>query len=338
MTRLDTEGTTAETPEEALPDGPTDLSRRSWWSVLKRTVAQFRRDNATDWAAALTYYSVLSLFPGILVLTAILGLLGRSATQSLIDNLNSVAPGQAHDLLVSSIHQLQGSKAVSGPLAIVGLAGALWSASGYVGAFMRASNAIYSMPEGRPIWKLAPLRLAITIVLIVLVAVCSLGIALTGGVAGRVGHLLGIGSVGVTVWDIAKWPVLIALISLAIAVLYWIAPNVRQPSFRWFSPGGVLAVVVWAVASAGFAFYVANFGSYNKTYGSLGAVIVFLVWLWLTNLAVLLGAELNAELTHVREIEGGRAEESSPFLPPRDTKSMAQDQKSSVSAATDRDE
>jgi membrane protein len=334
MTRPDADGTAADTP----PESPTDLSRRSWWSVLKRTVAEFRRDNATDWAAALTYYSVLSLFPAILVLTAILGLLGRSATQSLIDNLNSVAPGQAHDLLVNSIRQLQGAKAVSGPLAIIGLAGAVWSASGYVGAFMRASNAIYGMPEGRPIWKIAPLRLAITIVLIILVAVCSLGIGVTGGIADRVGHLLRVGSAGVTVWEIAKWPVLVLLISLAIAMLYWISPNVRQPRFRWFSPGGVLAVLVWAIASAGFAFYVANFGSYNKTYGSLGAVIVFLVWLWITNLAVLLGAELNAELVHARAIEGGEPEENSPFLPPRDTRAMPDAQRSAVESATDRDD
>lgn len=314
----------------ATPEGPTDLSRRSWWGVLRRTIAEFRRDDATDWAAALTYYSVLSLFPGILVLTAILGLVGHSATQALIDNLQALGPGQARNLLVTAIHQLQGARAASGPLAIVGLAGALWTASGYVGAFMRASNAIYDMPEGRPMWKVAPLRVGITLVLVVLLAVCALGVVVTGTVADHVGRMLGVGSFGVTVWGIAKWPVLVVLVSLAIAVLYWMAPNVAQPGFRWLRPGALLAVLVWAIASAGFAFYVANFGNYNRIYGSLGAVIVFLVWLWITNLAVLIGAEFDAELARGRAMQGGRPAGDEPFLPPRDTKAMAADVRSEV--------
>jgi membrane protein len=330
MTRAASAAGTTGAASGAVPAGPTDLPRRSWWAVLKRTVAEFRRDDVTDRAAALTYYSVLSLFPGILVLTAVLGVLGHSATQSLIDNLNSIGPGQARDLLVNSLHQIQGSKRASGPLAIVGLVGAVWSASGYIGAFMRASNAIYDIPEGRPLWKLAPLRVAVTVALVLLLAVCALGVVVTGSVAGHVGRLLGIGSAGVTAWDIAKWPVLVILISLAIAVLYWISPNVRQPGFRWFSPGGLLAVLVWAVASAGFAFYVANFGSYNKTYGSLGGVIVFLVWLWLTNVAVLLGAEFDAELARGRNIEAGQSADDEPFLPPRDTRAMSADVRSEV--------
>lgn len=325
---------TTATVGGATPEGPTDLSRRSWWGVLRRTVAEFRRDDATDWAAALTYYSVLSLFPGILVLTAILGLVGHSATQALIDNLQSLGPGQARSLLVTAIHQLQGARTTSGPLAIVGLAGALWTASGYVGAFMRASNAIYDMPEGRPMWKVAPLRVGITLVLVVLLAVCALGVVVTGTVAEHLGRMLGVGSVGVTVWGIAKWPVLVVLVSLAIAVLYWIAPNVRQPGFRWFSPGALLAVLVWMIASAGFAFYVGNFGNYNKIYGSLGAVIVFLVWLWITNLAVLIGAEFDAELARGRAMEGGQPADEEPFLPPRDTKAMAADVRSEVESET----
>jgi membrane protein len=320
----------------ALPAGPTDLTRRSWWAVLKRTIAEFRSDNCTDWAAALTYYSMLSLFPGLIVLTAVLGLLPRSATQSLIDSLGAVGPGQVSGLLVSSLRQLQGTRSFAGPLAIVGLVGAVWTASGYVGAFMRASNAIYEVPEGRPLWKLAPLRVAVTLVMVVLLALCALGIVITGGIADRIGHLLGIGSVGVLVWNIAKWPVLVVLVSFAIALLYWLAPNVRQPGFRWFSPGGLLAVLVWAVASAGFAFYVANFGSYNKIYGSLAGVIVFLVWLWITNIAVLLGAEFDAELARGRNIEGGQPPDEEPFLPPKDTRAMRADVRAEVESESER--
>jgi membrane protein len=303
------------------PEGPTDLSRRSWWLVLKRTVKQFIADNLTDWAAALTYYGVLSLFPAIIVLTSLLGLLGPAATQTLIDNVSQVVPGQGRTIIVDAIRGLQQSQA-TGPLAIIGLLGALWTASGYIGAFMRASNSIYEMPEGRPLWKTLPLRVGLTLLVVVVLAACALGIVATGGIADRLGHVLGIGSTGVLVWEIAKWPVIAILVSLVVALLYWASPNVKQPGFRWLSPGGLLAVLVWAVASAGFGFYVANFGSYNKTYGSLGGVIAFLVWLWISNIAILLGAELDAELARGRRMESGQPEGREPFLPPRDTQSM----------------
>ena len=187
---------------------------------------------------------------------------------------------------------------------------------------MRASNAIYEMPEGRPVWKTVPLRVGLTLAVIVLLAFSAVGVVATGAVADRAGQMLGIGSTGVLVWDIAKWPVIAALVSLAFALLYWASPNVKHPGFRWLSPGGVLAVVVWVLASAGFAFYVANFGSYNKTYGSLGGVIGFLVWLWISNIAILLGAELDAELARGQRIEAGQPAEQEPFLPPRDTRAM----------------
>ena len=313
------------------PEGPGDLSKRSWGAVLKRTFKQFGRDNLTDWAAALTYYGVLSLFPGIIVLTAILGLLGPDKIQTVIDNINQVVPGQGKDILVGAIKELTGSRSLAGPLAILGLLGALWSASGYIGAFMRASNAIYGMPEGRPVWKTIPLRVALTIGIVVLLAACALGVVATGSVARRIGDLIGLGSTGVLVWEIAKWPVIALLVSLAFALLYWVGPNVRLPGFKWLTPGGVLAVVLWVLASAGFALYVANFGSYNKTYGSLAGVIVFLVWLWISNLAILLGAELDAELARGRTIEAGRAEDQEePFLPPRDTKAMDDDEAAAV--------
>ena len=318
------------------PEGPGELSRRSWWAVLKRTVQQFGRDNLTDWAAALTYYGVLSIFPGMVVLTAILGLLGPGAIQTVIDNVNQVVPGQGKDIIVGAIRELAGSRSLAGPLAIIGLLGALWSASGYIGAFMRAGNAIYGMPEGRPLWKVLPIRVLLTVGIVVLLALCALGVVATGSVARRIGDLIGLGSTGVLVWEIAKWPVIAVLVSLAFALLYWVGPNVRQPSFKWLTPGGLLAVVLWVLASAGFALYVANFGSYNKTYGSLAGVIVFLVWLWISNLAVLLGAELDAELARGRGIEAGREAEEEPFLPPRDTKAMDDDEAAEVAKESER--
>jgi membrane protein len=306
----------------SAPESPTDLQTRSWFSVLKRTVREFREDALTDWAAALTYYAVLAIFPALIVLVSTLGLIGESATDPLIENLNQVAPGPAKEIFTDAIRNLQSSQGSAGLLFVVGLAGALWSASGYVAAFMRASNAIYEIEEGRPIWKTLPVRIGLTVALLVLVAVSAVAVVITGGLAEEVGDLIGLGSTAVTVWDIAKWPVLLVLVSFMFALLYWAAPNVKQPGFRWISPGGLLAVLLWVVASAAFAFYVSNFGSYNKTYGALGGVIVFLVWLWISNIAVLLGAEFNAELERGRAIEAGQPADQEPFMEPRDTRKM----------------
>jgi membrane protein len=310
---------------DRAPDEPTDLGRRGWWAALKRTVREFKEDNLTDWAAALTYYGVLAIFPALIVLVSILGLVGESATQPLIDNLGTVAPGPAKEIFTSAIKNLQGDQGAAGVLFIIGILGALWSASGYVAAFMRASNSIYDMEEGRPIWKTLPVRVSLTLVLLVLLAVTTLAVVLTGGLAQKVGDLIGLGDTAVTAWNIAKWPVLLLVVSLMFALLYWAAPNVKQPGFRWVSPGGILAVVGWLIASGAFAFYVGNFGSYNKTYGALGGVIVFLVWLWISNIMILLGAEFNAELERGRAIQGGmRPEDREPFAEPRDTRKMEQ--------------
>lgn len=300
------------------PEGPSDLRWRSWWGVLRRTVTQFLDNNITDWAAALTYYSVLSIFPGLLVLTALLGLLGPGATQSLIDTIQEMGPGSGKQMLIDAIGELQGSRGLAGPLAVLGLGSALWTASGYIGAFIRAANAIYRTEEGRPFWKTVPLQIGLTALVMVLAAICATGVVATGAIAERIGHWLSVGRAGVLVWDIAKWPVLAILVSLMIALLYWAAPNARQLGFRWLTPGSVLAVLVWIAASAGFAVYAANFSSYNKVYGSLAAAVVFLVWLWLSNVAVLLGAAFDAELARGRRIEQGQPAEQEPVLPPRD--------------------
>jgi membrane protein len=301
--------------ERREPDQPSDLPRGAWAGVLKRTFREFQADNLTDLAAALTYYGVLAIFPMLLV--SILGLIGHSATQPLIDNLGKVAPGPAKQIFTSAIQNIQSSRGTAGILFVVGLAAALWSASGYVAAFMRASNIVWDVEEGRPIWKTIPVRLAVTLVTVVLLTLSAVAVVLTGALAKKVGDLIGVGQSAVTAWDIAKWPVLLLVVALILAILYYAAPNVRHPGFRWVTPGGVLAVLLWVVASAAFAFYVANFSSYNKTYGALASVVVFLIWLWVTNTVILLGAELDAEIARGRQIEGGHPPEREPFLPPR---------------------
>jgi membrane protein len=291
--------------------------------TLKRTVHEFREDNLTDWAAALTYYGVLAIFPALLALVSVLGLVGDSATQPLIDNLGKVAPGPAQDIFTSAIKNLQKSQGAAGVAFVVGLAVALWSASGFVAAFMRASNAIYDVEEGRPIWKTLPTRVGTTLVLLLMLALVAIGVTLTGGLARQLGNLIGVGGTAIDVWNIVKWPVILFVVMSMFAFLYWAAPNVKQPKFKLISPGGILAVLLWILASAGFAFYVAEFASYNKTYGALGGVIVFLVWLWISNIAVLLGAEFNAELERGRQIEAGKAADEEPFLEPRDARKTA---------------
>jgi membrane protein len=286
--------------------------------VLKRTFREYREDNLTDLAAALTYYGVLAIFPMLIVLVSILGLIGRSATQPLIENLGKVAPGPAREIFTSAIKNVQSGKGTAGILFIVGLAGGLWSASAYIAGFMRASNIVWDVGEGRPIWKIIPLRLAVTLVTVVLLTVSAVAVVLTGGLAKEVGDVIGVGSSAVTIWDIAKWPVLVLVVSLMLSILYYASPNVRHPGFRWITPGSVLAVLLWIVASAAFAFYVASFASYNKTYGALGGVVAFLVWLWITNTVILLGAELNAEIERGRQIQAGAPADREPFLKPRD--------------------
>jgi membrane protein len=318
-----TESTKTDAPrEERAPDDPTDLPMGSWGDALRRTVGEFQDDNLTDWAAALTYYSILAIFPALLALVSVVGLLGDSTTQSLIDNLSTVAPGPAKDIVTSALENLQKNQGAAGILFVVGLATALWSASGYVAAFMRASNAIYDVGEGRPIWKTLPTRVLITLVLLLMLALVAVGVTFTGGLARQAGNVLGLGSSAVQVWDIAKWPVILIVVMTMFAILYWASPNVRHPKFRWITPGSVVAVLLWIVASAGFALYVASFASYNKTYGALGGVIIFLVWLWLSNIAVLLGAELNAEVERGRQIEAGHPVDEEPFLEPRDTRKL----------------
>lgn len=306
--------------ERAAPDTPTDLPKKSWVAVLKGSVREFKDDELTDRAAALTYYGVLALFPALLVLVSMLGLTGKSTTDKVTENVRELVPGSAGDIITRAVDQLQGNAGVGSLMAIVGLVLAVWSASGYVGAFIRSANAVYDMPEGRPVWKLLPMRVGVTVVLLVLAVISSLIVVFSGGLAKQAGDALGIGDTALTVWSIAKWPVLVLLVVLMIAILYWAAPNAKVKGFRWITPGSLLALLIWMVASAGFAVYVANFASYNKTYGTMAGVIVFLVWLWITNLAILLGLEFDAETVRQRAIAGGHPPEEEPYTQPRDTR------------------
>jgi membrane protein len=314
-----------------LPDELTDLSDSSWRGVLKRSLAEFENDNLSDWAAALTYRSVMALAPGLLVLVSILGLLGRSTTNELVDNIGSLAPGGVRSVLTQIIDNVQ-NKGGAGLAVVVGLLVALWSASGYIAAFMRASNAIYEIGEGRPVWKTIPLRLAVALAMVVLIVISAIMVVFTGPLADKVGQAIGLGHTAVSVWDIAKWPVLVVIFSLMLAILYYAAPNAKQPGIQWVSPGGAVAVVIWLIASGLFAVYVANFGSYNKTYGSLASVIIFLIWLWITNLAILVGAEFNAELQHARAIQAGQPADQIPFVEPRDTTKLDDNKQAQATA------
>jgi membrane protein len=289
-------------------------------AAAKRSIQEFKDDFLMDRAAALTYYSIQSIFPALLVLVSLLGLIGKSATQPLISNLTAAAPSSVRHIFVNAIAHLQRSHG-AGLVAVVAILIGLWSASGYVAAFMRASNAIYDVPEGRPVWKTAPLRFGVTLLLIVLLAASALIVVISGGLARHVGQVLGVGSAAITTWNIAKWPVLLILFSLMLAILYWATPNAKH-GFRWVSPGGILAVLLWIIASGLFALYVANFGHYNKVYGSIAGVIIFLIWMWISNVVILLGAEFNAELERGRAMAGGTPPDQEPFVELRDTRRL----------------
>ncbi|GAA4672293.1 YihY/virulence factor BrkB family protein [Nocardioides nanhaiensis] len=317
------EGSAGESGASDAPDSPSELDRRSWRLVARTTVHEFLDDQCTDLAAALTYYAVLALFPAVIALTSLLGLVGQgtSSVETLLEVLDDVGAGSVAEGVREPLLAVSSSGA-AGWAFVLGLAGALWSASGYVNAFSRAMNRIYEIREGRPVWKLRPAMLALTAGLVLLVALTLLLLVVSGPVASAIGGQLGLGDGAVLAWNIAKWPVLLGIVVLVIALLYYLTPNIRQPAFRWISVGAVLALVVWAVASAGFGLYVANFSSYDQTYGALGGVIAFLLWLWITNVALLLGAELDSELERGRELQSGLPAEEQLQLPPRDDRGI----------------
>jgi membrane protein len=299
----------------------------SLFATVKRTATEFNEDNLSDWAAALTYYGLLSLFPALIALVSILGLVAdpQTTTEKVTEIVTQLGPESAADTFSGPIESITSNRGAAGVLFVIGLVVALWSASGYIGAFMRVSSIVYETPEGRPFWKLRPLQMLVALAMVIILALLALALVFTGPVADAVAEPLGIGDAAVTAWDIAKWPVMLAVVVTMIAVLYYATPNVKLRGFRWVTPGSIVAVVTWLIASAAFALYVANFGSYDKTYGALGGVVVMLIWLWITNLALLFGHELNAERERSRELTEGQARaEKEIQLPPR---SEPQDQR-----------
>ena len=307
--------------DPSKPESPTDLSKPSILYVLRKTAREFSTDQCPDLAAALTYYAVLSLFPALVVVVSLLGVFGQGqrTTDAVLQIVGQLGPASAVDTLRTPIQQLVESPSAGFAL-IVGILGALWSASGYVGAFSRAMNRIYEVEEGRPVWKLRPIQLLLTLVGLTLAAAVAFMLAVSGPIAAAIGGAIGLGDVAQTIWSIARWPVVLIFVTLAVATLYYAAPNVKQPKFRWISVGAGVAILAWILASVLFGFYVGNFGSYNKTYGALAGVVVFLLWLWITNLALLFGAELDAELERGRQLQAGIAAERDLQLPPRDSR------------------
>lgn len=292
-----------------------------WWATIKRTATEFQEDNLSDWAAALTYYGLLSLFPALIAMVSLIGIFGnpKSTTDSLTEIITEIGPKSAAETFKGPIESITKSSGSAGLALILGIAAALWSASAYTGAFMRASNIIYETPEGRPFWKLRPLQILITFVMIVMLTLLAVSLVLTGPIVAAVAGPLGISSTAVDVWNIAKWPVMALVFLLMIALLYYASPNVKMRGFKWVTPGSLVAIFVWIIASALFAFYVANFGSYDKTYGTLGGLIALLVWFWISNLAILFGHQLNAERERSLEIQEERPRaEREIQLEPRD--------------------
>lgn len=313
---------TAPAPDDPRkPDGPTDVTKPSWKYIAKKTLREFTKDKCPDLAAALTYFSVLSIFPAMLAVVSLLGIFGdaQKTTNALLDIVQGFAPGDIVKTLRPVIEDLTSSPAAGFTL-ILGILTALWSASGYVGAFGRALNRVYEVDEGRPFIKFRGTMLAVTVVNMLMVVVIAAMLVLSGPVAEQVGNLIGLGGAFLTVWNIVKWPVMLVLVILAIAILYYATPNVKQPKFRWMSMGSAIALVVFLLASLAFGFYVANFNSYNKTYGAIGGVIIALLWLWILNMSLLFGAEFDAETERGRELQAGIEAEETLQLPPRDTK------------------
>jgi membrane protein len=314
----------APDPDDARkPESPGDLHRRSWFYVLRKTRREFGEDQCTDLAAALTYYSVLALFPAAIAVVSLLGVIGKAqdSVDTVLNVLRPLVSSSTLDTVRPSLEQIAHSQG-AGLALVLGLLGALWSASGYVSAFGRAMNRIYEIDEGRPFWKLRPTMLLVTLLAILLVAVVLVMLIVSGPLATSIGDQIGLGSQALLVWNIAKWPVIALVVMLVVAMLYYATPNVKQPKFRWLSVGAVVAIVIWVLASVAFAFYVATFGSYNKTYGSLAGVIVGLLWIWITNVALLLGAEIDSELERGRQLQAGMPAERDLQLPPRDTRGI----------------
>lgn len=298
---------------------PTKLTADSWKLALKNTLRAVGADQVTDLAAALTYYTVLSVFPALLALVSLIILFGSADTlvPALTDLVNRAAPSDVADFFGQLLEQFLNSPG-AGIALIVGILTALWTASNYMAAFARAMNKIYDVEEGRNAIKLKLQQFALTIAIILGVLIILASAVLGGSVAQAIGDAIGLGDTAVAVWSVARFGVILVVVIAMVALLYWATPNVKQPKFRWVSIGATVAIVLAALVSWAFTFYVGNFASYEATYGALGAIIIGLLWLWLINLSLLFGAELDTEVERVRQLQSGLDAERELQLPPRD--------------------
>nr|WP_269569942.1 YihY/virulence factor BrkB family protein [Leucobacter salsicius] len=305
------------------PEGPTQIESRSWKYILKRTISSFLNNQCLDGAAALTYYAVLALFPALVAIFSLLGVIGQNAkaADAVLGILEQVAPGETATMLRGPLQQLATAPG-AGVALFAGIAVALWSASGYVGAFSRAMNRIYGVEEGRPFWKLRPMQLGVTITVVIAVAISALVLVLSGPMVAALGDVINASQAVQTAWSVLKWPLLAFVVIGLVALLYYATPNAQQPKFRWISPGALLAIIILGVATVGFGFYVTHFSNHDRTYGSLAGVVIFLLWLWIANLALLFGAEFDSELARGRQLQGGVPAEKDLHVAPRDTRQI----------------
>nr|WP_209436350.1 YihY/virulence factor BrkB family protein [Kocuria subflava] len=317
----------AEAPapdNSSKPENPTQVSKRSWKYIFKRSLAEFTQDGCTDLAASLTYFTVLSVFPGLLAVVSLLGVFGQGqqTADAITEFLAGRVPEELNTLLEPTITNLTQATGAGIVALIIGVASGLWTASGYVGAFSRAMNRVYDVSEGRTFIKHKASMLAVTLFVVVTVVLIFLMVLLSGSIARTLGDAIGLGETSVMVWNIAKWPVVLLLLILLVAVLYYATPNVQQPKFKWVSPGAVFAIIGVIVAAVGFSIYATQFASQADTYGVIGGVILGLLGIWIFNNVLLFGAEIDAELQRGRELEAGLPSEEMLHLPPRDVKAV----------------
>lgn len=315
--------TTPPAPDDASKASwPTEIRKETWVYLLRRTVHEFGQDGGIDVAAGLTFFAVLSVFPAALAIVSLIGIVGngRATVDRLLALLSQVVPSAVTETLRQPLEGIA-TTSTANITFVIGVLAALWSSSTFVSAFSRAMNRIYEIDEGRPYWKRKPAQLAVTILLLILILISAVIVVVSGPIFRTLGETIGIGTTAVAVWNVAKWPILTAIVVMLVAVLYATTPNIQQPRFRWLSLGAILAIVLLAAASTGFGFYVSNFATYSHTFGALAGVIIFLVWVFLVNISLLLGAELNTEIERGRELQAGMPAERQLLLPPRDTTS-----------------
>ncbi len=312
------------------PDELPEATTRPVWKVaVKRAVAKFSQDQCTDKAAALTYFSMQSLFPGLIAVLSLINVFGngKQTTQKLVEILAGILGKSPSDPSLDKITTFIDNVNTTGGgwiALIIGVLASLWSASGYVGGFSRALNKIYEIGEGRPVWKLRPQLLLVTAVEVVLIIIVMVALVTSGSVAREIGKQIGLGHQAVQVWGIAKWPFVVFIVVFIIGMLYWATPNVAKMKRDIFSWGALFAFVIWVVGSVGLVLYVGftQGSSYQKTYGAFAGAIIFMLWLWITNLAMLFGAEMDAELIRTRQLRAGLDAEEIVQLPARDASGL----------------